>query len=64
MAVAISFSIGSVAGAAIYCKKLFGKKETTPKFQQLSIMQSHGILDDDEGETMVPEMSRNGNQRL
>ncbi|XWS46125.1 hypothetical protein CRYUN_Cryun14cG0036800 [Craigia yunnanensis] len=62
--VAISFSIGAVAGGAIYAKKLFGKKETAPKFQQLSRMQSHGILDDDEGDTMVPEMSRNGNQRL
>ncbi|XVF80106.1 hypothetical protein PTKIN_Ptkin15bG0043800 [Pterospermum kingtungense] len=63
--VAISFSIGAVAGGAIYAKKLFGKKETAPKFQQLSRMQSRGILDDDdERDTMVPEMSRNGNQRL
>ncbi|XP_022759559.1 delta-like protein 1 [Durio zibethinus] len=63
--VAISFSIGAVAGGAIYAKKLFGKKETAPKFQQLSRMKSLGILDDDdEGDTMVPEMSRNGNQRL
>ena len=62
--VAISLSIGAVTGVTIYAKKLFGKKETAPKFQQLSVMQSHGILDDDEGDTMVPEMNRNGNQRL
>lgn len=62
--VAISFSIGAVAGGAVYAKKLFGKKATAPKFQQLSQVQSHGILDDDESDTMVPEMSRNANQRL
>ncbi|OMP00382.1 hypothetical protein COLO4_12741 [Corchorus olitorius] len=60
--VAISFSIGAVAGGAIYVKKLFGKKETAPKFQQLSRMQSH--MDDDEADAMVPEMSRNGSRQL
>ncbi|XVE77171.1 hypothetical protein DITRI_Ditri13aG0040300 [Diplodiscus trichospermus] len=60
--VAISFSVGAVAGGAIYAKKLFAKKERAPKFQQLSRMRSRGILDDDDDDdTMVPEMSRNGN---
>ncbi|XP_039048266.1 protein jagged-1b-like [Hibiscus syriacus] len=53
------FSVGAVTGGAIYAKKLLGKKETAPKFQQLSRMQSHRILDD-ERNNIVPEMSRNG----
>ncbi|XP_039046229.1 delta-like protein 4 [Hibiscus syriacus] len=53
------FSVGAVTGGAIFAKKLLGKKETTPKFQQLSRMQSNGILED-ERDNMVPEMSRNG----
>ncbi|XVF33287.1 hypothetical protein REPUB_Repub17cG0155900 [Reevesia pubescens] len=60
--VATLFSMGAVTGGAIYAKKLFSKKETSPKFQQLSRMQSPG--NDDERDTMVPEISRNGNQRL
>ena len=42
-------SVGAVAAGAIYGKKLFSKKKRDAvKFQQLSEMQTQGVLDDDE----------------
>ncbi|XP_048233403.1 uncharacterized protein LOC8261912 isoform X1 [Ricinus communis] len=54
VALAVSCSVGAVAGGAIYAKRLFSKKENAvPRFQQLSQMQSHDVLDDDEDGSMV-----------
>lgn len=58
LAVLAVFSVGAAAGGAIYGKKLFSKrKREAIKFQQLSEMQSQGILDDDddENQNMVPQ---------
>ncbi|CAL5331679.1 unnamed protein product [Camellia sinensis] len=48
--VAVLCSVGAVAAGAMICfKKFFSNKYTSvPKFQQLSQIQSHGILDDND----------------
>lgn len=55
----ISCSLGALAGAIIVAKKCLKKRETTrnAKFQHLSQMQMHGILDDDnEDDSLVPDI--------
>ncbi|GAV79471.1 EGF domain-containing protein [Cephalotus follicularis] len=62
---AISFLVGGVAWGAIYTKRLFCKKETAdPKFQELSQLQTHGILDDSEDDALVPDRIFNDNSHL
>lgn len=67
MALAILCSAGAIVGGAIFAKKLFRKKEKTavPKFHQLSQMQTHGILDDDDEDgSMIPDVIQNDNSHL
>ncbi|KAF8380190.1 hypothetical protein HHK36_027672 [Tetracentron sinense] len=57
-------SLGAVVAAVILTKRFLKKNEmTTPKFQQLSQMQTHGFFDDDE-DSEVPEVIRNNNSHL
>lgn len=59
LAVLAVSSVGAAAAGAIYGKKLFNKKKREAKFQQLSEMQTQGILDGDDDEddnhNMVPQ---------
>lgn len=60
LAVLAVSSVGGAAAGAIYGKKLFNKKKREARFQQLSEMQTQGILDDDgdeedENHNMVPQ---------
>lgn len=59
LAVLAVSSVGGAAAGAIYGKKLFNKKKREAKFQQLSEMQTQGILDGDDDEddnhNMVPQ---------
>ncbi|KAK9279432.1 hypothetical protein L1049_013111 [Liquidambar formosana] len=63
---AISCSVGAVVGAVICKKKFFSKKKASvPKFQQLSQMQTYGILDDDdEGDSMIPDVIHDDKSHL
>ncbi|XP_077247415.1 uncharacterized protein LOC143887196 [Tasmannia lanceolata] len=54
---AISCSLGAVVGVVMFANKHLKKRETTvPKFQQLSQMQMHGILDDEDDDTFIPDV--------
>lgn len=65
----ISCSLGALAAAVILAKKCFKKRETTrkSKFQHLSQMQMHGILDDDddsEDDSLVPKIVHSDHAHL
>lgn len=64
----ISCSLGALAAAVILAKKCF-KRETTrnAKFQHVSQMQMHGILDDDddsEDDSLVPKIVQSDHAHL
>ncbi|XP_058106741.1 uncharacterized protein LOC131250137 [Magnolia sinica] len=62
---AISCSLGAGVGAIFLVKKYYKQTEpTVPKFQQLSEMQMHRCLDDDEDDLLVPETIQIDNSHL
>ncbi|KAJ4954428.1 hypothetical protein NE237_011211 [Protea cynaroides] len=65
VSLAISCTIAAVSGAFIYVKRFLKKKEEmAPKFQQLSQIQAHDFLDDDEEDSSVPEEILNDRAHL